>query len=154
MFAAALSAGASTGARPDAVAVKAAVGAVGTPYTWGGASPKTGFDSSGLVAWASAKAGIRGLPHASGALWTRGYPISRNVLRPGDLVFFNNAEHVGIYIGRGRFVHATHTGSTVKIARLAGSFERNCTGAVRISWTAAIYRARYGMDTWMRRLRD
>jgi cell wall-associated NlpC family hydrolase len=51
---------------------------------------------------------------------------------PGDLVFFNNAEHVGISIGHGKFVHATHTGSTVKIARLAGSYEVNYTGAVRI----------------------
>src|SRR3977135_3691771 len=84
-FVAAVCASASSGPKPDAVAVKAAVGVVGTPYSWGGASPKTGFDSSGLVAWAFAQAGVRGLPHFSGALWTRGYPISRNVLRPGDL---------------------------------------------------------------------
>lgn len=118
---------------PDARAAKAALGEVAVPYAWNGATPAAGFDSSGLVVWAYAQAGRRGLPHFSGDLWASGKHVSRAHLRPGDLVFFHEAGHVGIYVGNGRFVHATHTGSTVKLARLRGDYLRYYTGAVRIS---------------------
>jgi cell wall-associated NlpC family hydrolase len=119
-------------AAPGGLAAKAALGEVGTPYVWGGASPGSGFDSSGLVVWAYAQAGIPGLPQASPALWTAGKHVSRSHLRPGDLVFFHEAGHVGIYLGRGRFVHAPHTGANVTVARLSGDYLRYYTGAVRI----------------------
>jgi cell wall-associated NlpC family hydrolase len=120
-------------AGPQARAAKAALGEVGVPYAWGGKSPATGFDTSGLVVWAYAQAGRAGLPHFSGALWSAGKHVSRAHLRPGDLVFFYDAEHVGIYVGRGKFVHAPHTGSTVSVAHLRGDYLRHYTGAVRIS---------------------
>jgi cell wall-associated NlpC family hydrolase len=100
---------------------------VGTPYKWGGSSPNTGFDCSGLVQWAYAKAGIR-IPRvtdqqilASGAT-----AIGRRELLPGDLVFFRDStgyvHHVGISLGGDKFLHAPHTGDVVKVASLKESY--------------------------------
>jgi peptidoglycan DL-endopeptidase CwlO len=84
---------------------------LGVPYVWGGASP-AGFDCSGLVMYVYAQLGIS-LPHYTVAQWNATEPISSPA--PGDLVFFNGLQHVGIYIGGGRFVDAPHTGSVVRI---------------------------------------
>jgi len=113
-------------------AATAALGEVGVPWVWGGTNPKAGFDTSGLVVWAFAQAGVRGLPHFSGALWSQGEPVSRNHLRRGDLVFFDDGGHVGIYLGHGKFVHAPGTGRAVAVASLSGRYLRSYTGAVRI----------------------
>jgi cell wall-associated NlpC family hydrolase len=111
-------------------AVSEALKQLGTPYVWGGAAPG-GFDCSGLVSWAYAQAGLGGLPHFTGALWATGTHISSSELAPGDLVFFNGLNHVGMYIGGGNFVHAPHTGDVVKISSMAshGGF----VGAVRVT---------------------
>jgi peptidoglycan DL-endopeptidase CwlO len=99
-----------TGAgHPSAASI--ALGELGVPYVWGGASP-SGFDCSGLVMWVYAQLGIS-LPHYTVAQWNATEPISSPA--PGDLVFFNGLGHVGIYIGGGRFVDAPHTGSVVRI---------------------------------------
>jgi cell wall-associated NlpC family hydrolase len=119
-------------AGPAARAAVAARGEIGAPFAWGGTSPQTGFDSSGLVVWAYAQAGIRQLPHVAPALWSAGRHVPRSQLRPGDLVFFYAASHVGIYLGHGEFVHAPHTGAGVAVARLGGSLLKHYTGAVRI----------------------
>ena len=111
-------------------AANIALGQLGVPYSWGGASP-SGFDCSGLVSWAYASAGIGGLPHFTGALWNSGTHISSSDLAPGDLVFFHGLSHVGLYIGGGNFVHAPHTGDVVKISNLASY--SGYVGAVRIS---------------------
>lgn len=114
-----------------ASAVNFALGQLGTPYSWGGASPG-GFDCSGLVSWAFAQAGKPGLPHYTGALWTAGTRItSQASLAPGDLVFFHGLGHMGIYIGNDQFVHAPHTGDVVKISTF--SSYGGYVGAVRIS---------------------
>jgi cell wall-associated NlpC family hydrolase len=133
LFGLAGTAGAATGFAPDRAAEKAAVGQVGAPWTWQGTSPKVGFDSSGLVVWAYAQQGIR-LPNSPEAIFAlkRAKPVPRNELEPGDLVFFNDAGHMGIYVGGGKFVHAPQTGATVTIARLAGFYTRAFTGAIRI----------------------
>jgi cell wall-associated NlpC family hydrolase len=94
-----------------AAAASIALGELGVPYVWGGASP-AGFDCSGLVMWVYAQLGIS-LPHYTVAQWNATLPISSPA--PGDLVFFNGLGHVGIYIGGGRFVDAPHTGSVVRI---------------------------------------
>ena len=96
--------------------------ALGTDYHWGGASPATGYDCSGLVAHVFRQAwGLR-LPHNARAQSEFGTPVSLAELRPGDLVFFNTEHrafsHVGIYLGNGRFVHAPRTGEEVKVERL------------------------------------
>jgi cell wall-associated NlpC family hydrolase len=110
-------------------AADAALTQLGVRYQWGGASPSTGFDCSGLVMWAYAQVGIS-LPHYTGAQRAAGTPVSRSQLARGDLVFFNGDDHVGIYLGNGEFVHAPHTGDVVRISSLAGF--PGFSGAVRI----------------------
>ena len=105
---------------------------VGVRYRWGGTSPRTGFDCSGLVAFAYRRFGVS-LPHYSVAQFERGRPVPRKALRPGDLVFFAGLSHVGIYVGRGRFVHAPHTGTRVKVERMSkGWYSSTFAGARRI----------------------
>jgi hypothetical protein len=96
---------------------------LGTPYQWGGSTPKTGFDCSGLVQWAYAKGGIR-IPRTSEEqiLASNGTPVNRADLEPGDLVFFRNSagdvHHVGISLGGDQFINAPHTGARVRINSL------------------------------------
>lgn len=91
---------------------------VGTPYHYGGRSPKQGFDCSGLVYYANLRAGIR-LPRTSYGQFKATRPVSRRNLRPGDLVFFeiyrHRISHVGIYVGHHQFVHAPSSGKEVTI---------------------------------------
>ncbi|MBX6384543.1 MAG: C40 family peptidase [Microbispora sp.] len=99
------------------------------PYVWGAAGPNA-FDCSGLVMAAYQAVGIS-LPHYTGDQWTAGTHISRDQLRPGDLVFFySDLHHVGIYIGGGYMIHAPHTGDVIHIAKIDG---RPYAGAVRIA---------------------
>jgi peptidoglycan DL-endopeptidase CwlO len=102
---------------------------LGVPYVWGGESPK-GFDCSGLVAYVYAQLGIT-LPHYAAAQYQLGVAVPRDQLQPGDLVFFDALDHVGIYIGGGQFVHAPHTGDVVKITTLV-SYGDSYVGARRI----------------------
>ena len=102
---------------------------LGVPYLWGGESPK-GFDCSGLVAYVYAQIGIT-LPHYAAAQYQLGVGVPRDQLQPGDLVFFDALDHVGIYIGGGQFVHAPHTGDVVKITTLA-AYGGSYVGARRI----------------------
>jgi len=96
---------------------------MGTPYRWGGSTPQTGFDCSGLVQWAYAKAGIQ-IPRMSEQQILAGNAtnVDRAQLRPGDLVFFRNASgdvhHVGMSLGGDRFINAPHTGARVRINSL------------------------------------
>ena len=106
---------------------------LGVPYVWAGANP-TGFDCSGLVQYVFAQMGIS-LPHNAAAQFHDSAAVSvpRNQLEPGDLVFFNGLDHVGIYIGNGDFVDAPHTGTTVRIDSLSeGWYAANYDGAKRI----------------------
>ncbi len=89
---------------------------VGTPYRFGGTSP-SGFDCSGLVRYVYAQVGVS-LPHNAAQQYRYGMPVSRDRLEPGDLVFFDRLRHSGIYVGRGRFIHARQTGKRVSIANL------------------------------------
>jgi peptidoglycan DL-endopeptidase CwlO len=103
---------------------------LGVPYLWGGASPATGFDCSGLVMYVYAQLGIS-LPHFAAAQYQLGMPVDRTQLIPGDLVFFDALDHVGIYIGGGQFVHAPQTGDVVKITPLS-DFGTSYVGARRL----------------------
>jgi cell wall-associated NlpC family hydrolase len=98
-------------------AVRLARKQLGVPYVYGGASP-SGFDCSGLVSWVYGRLGIS-LPHNAAALYGVGRPVRRSKLRPGDLLFFHGLGHVGIYIGRGRMIHAPQSGRNVEIQSLA-----------------------------------
>jgi cell wall-associated NlpC family hydrolase len=107
---------------------------LGIPYKWGGASPTTGFDCSGLVQYVFAQVGIT-LPHYTVAQWNYpgAVPVPKNKLQPGDLVFFNGLDHVGIYIGYGDFIDAPHTGADVQIDSLGERwFASRYDGARRI----------------------
>ena len=97
-----------------------AAGMLGTPYRYGGASPR-GFDCSGLVYFAYRKAGIP-VPRTTGAQLHYAHPVHPSRLRPGDLLFFRltsrTVSHVGIYAGDGRFIHAPSRGKRVSYASL------------------------------------
>jgi cell wall-associated NlpC family hydrolase len=111
--------------------VALALAQVGTPYRWGGADPR-GFDCSGFVMYVYGRAGVS-LPHGAVKQYRLGTPVSRKELAPGDIVFFDRLNHSGIYIGDGRFVHATRTGDNVKVSRLDEAwFERRWVGARRL----------------------
>ena len=99
-------------------AVQIANHLTGIPYRWGGASPRAGFDCSGLVQYVYGKVGIR-LPHYAAAQYGHGRRVSRGSLRAGDLVFFSGLGHVGIYAGGGKFIHAPRRGTTVRWSRLS-----------------------------------
>jgi cell wall-associated NlpC family hydrolase len=121
--------GPTIGERAAAIAVRE----VGVPYRWGGASPASGFDCSGLVYWSYARLGVD-LPHSSYALYGLGRSVPRSRMRPGDLLFFYGLGHVGIYIGRGRMVHAPHSGSRVQVVTLgSSSYGSRIVGVRRIS---------------------
>jgi murein DD-endopeptidase len=116
------------GKRAATIALKA----VGVPYRWGGSSPASGFDCSGLVYWAYGKLGVE-LPHSSYALYDVGRRVGRSRLRAGDLLFFYGLGHVGMYIGHGRMVHAPSSGRLVEIVKLRGSnYGGRLVGARRI----------------------
>jgi cell wall-associated NlpC family hydrolase len=96
-------------------AVSTAMAQVGDPYVWAAAGPNA-FDCSGLVQYAYASAGIS-LPHSSSMQSGMGTAVSRSELEPGDLLFFYSpVSHVGIYIGNGQMVHASTSGSPVKVS--------------------------------------
>jgi cell wall-associated NlpC family hydrolase len=101
-------------------AARIALKAVGVPYRWGGTSPGSGFDCSGLVYWAYGRLGVE-VPHSSYALAEIGRRVGRSRLRPGDVLVFSGYGHVGLYVGRGRMVHAPNSGRVVEVVRLSGS---------------------------------
>ena len=91
---------------------------LGIPYVWGGASPSTGFDCSGLTMYVYAQVGVS-LPHHAASQYQMGTPVPQDQLAPGDLVFFSGLGHMGMYIGGGQFIHAPHTGDVVKISSMS-----------------------------------
>ena len=107
---------------------------LGVRYSYGGTSPRSGFDCSGFTRFVYAHFGIA-LPHYSVAQFSSGRRISRGQLRPGDLVFFDGVGHVGMYVGGGRFIHAPHTGTTVQISSLDDSwYNGRYDGARRLAF--------------------
>lgn len=122
-------------------ALEVALEFMGTPYQWGGSSPATGFDCSGLVQYAYAREGIQ-LPRVAAEQFDVGIPVARDHLKPGDAVFFADpggyVHHVGLYIGDGKFVNAPETGEDVRIDSLSEPyFAQQYAGARQYS-TAAL----------------
>jgi len=89
---------------------------VGVPYVYGGHTPQ-GFDCSGLVYYVYGQLGVS-VPRTAGAQYDHTRRIAEKDLKAGDLVFFLNANHVGIYVGDGWFIHAPETGKPVEGAWL------------------------------------
>jgi len=110
---------------------------LGTPYRYGGSRPSTGFDCSGFVQYAHTTVGVQ-LPRTSRQQYQATKPIRKHNLRPGDLVFFRidkkrTISHVGIYVGKGKFIHAPSSGKRVSIARLDNPYwQRHYNSAGRV----------------------
>lgn len=105
---------------------------VGTRYRWGGESPESGFDCSGLIRWSYGRFGID-LPHNAAALTGVGRAVSRHTLRTGDVLVFSGLGHAGLYLGGGWMVHAPYSGRTVEVVHLAqSSYGRRLVSARRV----------------------
>jgi cell wall-associated NlpC family hydrolase len=111
-------------ARNDVAMV--ALSLLNTPYAWGGRGPATGFDCSGLVAHVLREGGGLQVRGTAADLGRMSRPIDRDELQPGDLVFFNTLgarhSHVGVYVGEGRFVHASNPRTGVRIDVLSNRY--------------------------------
>jgi cell wall-associated NlpC family hydrolase len=96
------------------------------PYRSGGRGPATGFDCSGLVAHIYREGGGIAVRGTSAELGRQSRPIERSALLPGDLVFFNTLgarhSHVGVYVGQGRFVHASNPRTGVRLDHLSNRY--------------------------------
>lgn len=89
---------------------------IGMPYSWGGASPATSFDCSGLTQYSYAKAGIS-LPRTAAQQYLATARVSASQAQPGDLVFFSygsGVAHVGIYLGNNMMINSQNSGVTVE----------------------------------------
>ena len=108
---------------------------LGTPYLWGGTTPK-GFDCSGFVQYVYSKNGYS-ITRTTYTQWENdGVRVLRNDLQPGDLVYFgsgNSPSHVGLYVGDGMMIHSPRTGDVVKYSTIESGYYNNCyLGALRI----------------------
>ncbi len=114
-------------------AVNAAISQIGVPYAWGGDSPATGFDCSGLVQWAWAQAGVS-IPRTTETQWAELPHVSLSALEPGDLLYYfnldgdNEVDHVVMYVGSDTVVQAPFTGSVVSYSPI---FTEGLIGAAR-----------------------
>lgn len=102
-----------------------AMGLIGTPYRYGGNTPDSGFDCSGLIGHVyQSRTGVL-TPRTVARLQYWGQLVPQDNIRSGDLVLFGQrdiATHAGIYVGNGRFVHAPATGGKVRIDRLDSKY--------------------------------
>ena len=118
-------------------AVKIAKKQLRKKYRWGGASPRTGFDCSGLTQYAYRTAKLN-LPRTASAQYKHTKRIALSKIQTGDLIFFHTrrtrarVNHVGIYLGGGRFIHAPRKGKRVSVAKLNKYWRRKAVGAGRV----------------------
>ena len=116
------------------------MGQIGKPYRWGGNSPRTGFDCSGLV-WYAYKDLVKfRIPRTANEMYhlRDASPVNRGELESGDLVFFRTqgrgtADHVGVYVGNGKFIQSPRTGQDIQITSLSEDYwQRHYVGARRV----------------------
>jgi len=124
-------------AQPNDILFRAS-GRVGTPYHWGGNTPQSGFDCSGLVVYVFREIAGVSLPRTTQDMYALDLAdVRRDRLQGGDLVFFNTSgrdiSHVGIYVGQDRFVHAPNEGGTVRLDYLSNVYwNQHYSGARRV----------------------
>ncbi len=110
---------------------------LGVPYAYGGHDP-AGFDCSGLVQYSHQRAGVN-VPRATSTQFEAAQEISVTDMQPGDVIFFRmgfwKISHVGIYVGKGKFIHAPSSGKHVKFASLTNPYWQN-----RIEKIGRLYR--------------
>ena len=108
--------------------------AMGTPYVWGGESfSEGGFDCSGLLVWLLE---YDDLPRTSRMQWRWTETVDERNMRPGDFIFFNfqstnRPDHVGLYLGNNRFVHASSTYGVIKANFKKAYYQKNLWGIGR-----------------------
>ena len=117
---------------------QSAMNLIGIHYKYGGNTPQTGLDCSGLVRYVFKEALGINLPRTSAELSREGEKVASQDLKPGDLVFYNTLRrsfsHVGIYLGDNKFIHAPRTGASVRIEDMnIGYWKSRFNGARRIS---------------------
>ena len=104
----------------------AAISFVGKPYVFGSSNPDVGFDCSGLVQYVLLQSGVKKLPRSSLEMYDNSSPIEVENLVVCDLLFFRTSNsqinHVGIYVGEGRFIHAPSSGNFVRLDKLEQSY--------------------------------
>ncbi len=106
-------------------------------YRWGGTSPKTGFDCSGLIQYAFKSIKIH-IPRTAREQYRKTKRIALSKLRAGDLIFFHTrrtrtrVNHVGLYLGDGKFIHAPRRGKRVSVAKFNKYWRRKAVGAGRV----------------------
>nr|WP_226814048.1 MULTISPECIES: C40 family peptidase [Citrobacter] len=113
---------------------------IGKPYRWGGTSPRTGFDCSGLVYYAYKDLVKFRIPRTANEMYhlRDAAPIERGELKNGDLVFFRTqgrgtADHVGVYVGNGKFIQSPRSGQEIQITSLSEDYwQRHYVGARRV----------------------
>lgn len=110
---------------------------LGIRYKWGGTTPQSGLDCSGLVQFVFQEVTGVTLPRSAKELSRIGDKVARDDLKPGDLVFFNTRRfaysHVGIYLGDNRFIHAPRRGREVEVATIDGAYwAKHFDGARRL----------------------
>lgn len=115
---------------------------VGKPYRWGGKSPTTGFDCSGLIYYAYKDLIRMPLPRTANEMYhlRDAPPVKKSELESGDLVFFRirirnrgKADHVGVYLGNGRFIQSPRTGRDIRISYLSEDYwQDHYVGARRV----------------------
>ncbi|MDH6161386.1 cell wall-associated NlpC family hydrolase [Leclercia adecarboxylata] len=116
------------------------MGQIGKPYRWGGSSPRTGFDCSGLVYYAYKDLVKFRIPRTANEMYhlRDASPVDRGELESGDLVFFRTqgrgtADHVGVYVGNGKFIQSPRTGQDIQITSLSEDYwQRHYVGARRV----------------------
>ena len=111
-----------------------ALGLVGTPYRYGGNTPESGFDCSGLIAHVYHHAAGVASPRSTAGLQHWGGDVPLEQLRSGDLVLFGASRtitHAGIFVGNDRFVHAPSTGGQVRLERFSAPYWSQRLLAVR-----------------------
>ncbi|MCG5073847.1 C40 family peptidase [Paraburkholderia tagetis] len=130
-----------------------AMSLVGIPYRWGGNTPDSGFDCSGLVKYVFARSAQTNLPRTTADMSQRGEVIEPDEIAAGDLVFFNTTgrphSHVGIYVGKLRFVNAPSTGGTVRLDYLTNPYwARHFDGIRRVAPAKRAPTTPFDTPTW------
>lgn len=111
------------------IAVQTALDQLGKAYVWGAVGPDY-FDCSGLMLFAWGKAGIT-IPHYTVTQYAACDHITQDQMRQGDLVYYHDFQHVGMFIGDAKVVHAPHTGDVVKISSITANGAISGIGRVR-----------------------
>lgn len=107
-----------------------ALSKVGGPYVWGASGPDA-YDCSGLTQAAWAQAGVK-LTHYSGTQYSGTTAVALDAIQPGDLLYFYSIhQHVGLYIGDGKFVHAANSSDGIRLDSLSGHYLDNLVAASR-----------------------